>query len=128
MPPLERAARPRDSSAASDRAASIGWHLFPDYDLDVDANDRAPRVKDYPISVSVGSGEWYQPGKITSARAWASYDDGATWVDVPVQAQDGKQVLKVDTLGTSFVSLKVQLTDANGVGVTQTLSRFYGIR
>ena len=25
------------------------------------------------------------------------------------------------------VTLKVELTDANGVGVTQTLNRFYGI-
>jgi hypothetical protein len=105
--------------------------LFPDYDLDVDANDRAPRVKDYPISIGVESGEWYKPGKIAAAHAWASYDDGVTWVDVPVAAKDGKQVISVDNTAVGaggFVTLKVELTDANGVGVTQTLKRFYGLR
>lgn len=103
--------------------------LFPDYDLDVDLNDRAPRVKDYPISVTVSAGEWYQPGRITSARTWASYDDGATWVDAPVKNNGHKVIASVDnTLATGFVTLKVELTDANGKSVTQRLNRFYGIR
>jgi hypothetical protein len=29
---------------------------------------------------------------------------------------------------TTFVTLKVELTDSNGKSVTQTLTRFYGIR
>lgn len=33
-----------------------------------------------------------------------------------------------NTLATDFVTLKVELTDANGKSVTQTLNRFYGIR
>jgi len=103
--------------------------LFPDYDLEVDAGDRAPRVKDYPVSVTVSSGEWYKPGSLTTARAWVSYDDGATWVDVPVKNYGTKVVASVDnTAATDFVTLKVELTDANGVGVTQTLNRLYGIR
>ncbi len=75
------------------------------------------------------AGEWSQPGALTAARAWASYDDGATWVDVPVTNDGKKVVASVDnTAATDFVTLKVELTDANGVGVTQTLNRFYGIR
>ncbi|WP_132194728.1 MULTISPECIES: hypothetical protein [Kribbella] len=74
-------------------------------------------------------GEWYQPGKITSARAWASYDDGGTWLDVPVKNTGTKVTASVDnTLATDFVTLKVELTDANGKSGTQTLKRFYGIR
>ncbi|WP_344215941.1 S8 family serine peptidase [Kribbella sancticallisti] len=116
----------RGSAADSGKPLPL---LFPDYDLAVDANDRAPKVKDYPISITVGAGEWYQPGQITSARVQASYDDGANWVDVPVTNSGGKVVASVDnTLATDFVTLKVEVADANGKAVTQTLKRFYGIR
>jgi subtilisin family serine protease len=115
----------RSSSADAGKPLPL---LFPDYDLDVDANDRAPKVADYPITVTVGAGEWYRPGKLTSARVWASYDDGATWVDAPVKNTGSKVVASVDnTAATDFVTLKVELTDANGKSVTQTLRRFYGI-
>lgn len=116
----------RGSSADTGKALPL---LFPDYDLNVDANDRAPKVKDYPIAITVGAGEWYQPGTLTSARVSASYDDGGTWVDVPVTNTGTKVTASVDnTLATDFVTLKVELTDANGKSVTQTLNRFYGIR
>ena len=86
-------------------------------------------MKDYPIAITVGAGEWYQPGTLTSARVSASYDDGGTWVDVPVTNTGTKVAASVDnTLATDFVTLKVELTDANGKSVTQTLKRFYGIR
>ncbi len=116
----------RGSSADSGKPLPL---LFPDYDLAVDSNDKAPKVKDYPISITVGAGEWYQPGKITSAKVQASYDDGTSWVDVPAKNSGGKVVASVDnTLATDFVTLKVEIADANGKAVTQTLKRFYGIR
>jgi hypothetical protein len=58
--------------------------LFPDYDLAVDLNDRAPRVPVFPINITAESGQWYKPGGFTSARVWASYDDGANWTQAPV--------------------------------------------
>ena len=88
-------------------------------------------MKDYPISIGVESVEWYMPGKIADAHAWASYDEGVTWVDVPVTAKGGKQVVSVDNTAVGaggLVTLKVELTDANGVGVAQTLKRLYGLR
>jgi hypothetical protein len=55
-----------------------------------------------------------------------------TWVDVPVTAKGGMQVVSVDNTaagaGGGFVTLKVELGDANSVGVTQTLKRLYGLR
>ena len=103
--------------------------LYPDYDLAVDLNDRAPRVPIFPITITTESGQWYKPGRLTSARAWTSYDDGTTWTAVPVLNLGTKAVALVNNAkATDYVSLKVELTDANHKSVTQTLSRFYGIR
>ncbi|WP_020391311.1 hypothetical protein [Kribbella catacumbae] len=126
--PTDAETRWRWQSSSADAGKPLPL-LFPDYDLSVDANDRAPRVANYPITVTVAAGEWYRPGKLTSARVQASYDDGATWVDVPVKNDGRKVVAAVDnTAAGDFVSLKLELTDANGKSVTQTLRRFYGIR
>jgi hypothetical protein len=46
--------------------------LFPDYDLAVDLNDRAPRIPVFPVSITAESGQWYKPGRFTSARVWTS--------------------------------------------------------
>ncbi|TCO32788.1 subtilase family protein [Kribbella steppae] len=103
--------------------------LFPDYDLPVDLNDRAPRVRAFPITITAESGHWYQAGRFTKARVWTSYDDGATWTQVPVLNLGTKVVALADnTKATDFVTLKVELTDSNHKSVTQTLNRFYKIR
>ncbi|MEV5967899.1 S8 family serine peptidase [Kribbella sp. NPDC051952] len=103
--------------------------LFPDYDLAVDLNDRAPRVPLFPISITAQSGQWYKPGAFTSARVSASYDDGTTWTSVPTVNLGTKAVALVNNLrATSFVTLKVELTDSHGKSVTQTLTHFYGVR
>jgi len=126
--PTDAETRWRWKSSAADNGKPLPL-LFPDYDLVVDANDRAPKVKYYPISVTVGSGEWYRPGRITSAHVRASYDDGDSWVDVPVANFGTRVIAAVDnTRATDFVTLQVELTDAGGKSVTQTLRRFYGIR
>ncbi|GAB2609216.1 S8 family peptidase [Kribbella endophytica] len=126
--PTDTETRWRFRSSAADSGKPLPL-LWPDYDLNVDANDRAPKVAAYPISITVGAGEWYQPGRITSAKVWASYDDGVTWVEVPVKNNGKKVTATVDnTLATGFVSLKTEVTDAGGKSVTQVLKRFYGIR
>jgi hypothetical protein len=103
--------------------------LFPDYDLAVDLNDRAPRIPVFPVSITAESGQWYEPGRFTSARVWTSYDDGTTWSQTPVVNLGTKAVALVNnSKATTFVTLKVELTDSNGKSVTQTLTRFYGIR
>jgi hypothetical protein len=60
---------------------------------------------------------------------WTSYDDGTTWNQTPVVNLGTKAVALVNnSKATTFVTLKVELTDSNGKSVTQTLTRFYGIR
>ena len=91
----------------------------------VDLNDRAPRVPAFPISITAESGQWYRPGRFTSARVWASYDDGANWSQAPVINLGTKAVAMLDnSKASTFVTLKVELTDSNGKSVTQTLTRF----
>ena len=64
-----------------------------------------------------------------TARVWTSYDDGTTWNQTPVVNLGTKAVALVNnSKATTFVTLKVELTDSNGKSVTQTLTRFYGIR
>lgn len=126
--PTDAETRWRWKSSAADSGKALPL-LWPDYDLNVDANGRAPKVANYPVSITVGAGEWYQPGRITGAKVWASYDDGATWVEVPVKNNGKKVTATVDnTPATGFVTLKTEVTDAGGKSVTQVLKRFYGIR
>jgi hypothetical protein len=103
--------------------------LFPDYDLAVDLNDRAARVPVFPITITAESGNWYKPGRITTARVWTSYDDGSTWTQIPVVNLGTKVIALADnTKAADFVTLKTELTDSNGKSITQTLTRFYKIR
>ncbi|WP_433159530.1 S8 family serine peptidase [Kribbella sp. CA-247076] len=103
--------------------------LFPDYDLPVDLNDRAPRVKLFPITISAETGHWYKAGRFTKARVWTSPDDGATWTQIPAINLGTKVIALADnTKAAEFVTLKVELTDSNNKSVTQTLTRFYGLR
>ncbi|MGW1345170.1 S8 family peptidase [Kribbella sp. NPDC002412] len=126
--PTTAETRWRFKSSAADAGKSLPL-LFPDYDLPVDLNDRAPRLKVFPITISAESGHWYQPGRFTKAQAWTSTDDGATWTQIPVVNLGSKAVALADnTKATDFVTLKVALTDANGISVTQTLTRFYRVR
>ena len=116
------------NSSAADAGKPLPL-LFPDYDLPVDLNDRAPRVRAFPITITAESGHWYKAGRFTKARVWTSYDDGATWTQVPVLNLGTKVVALADnTKATDFVTLKVELTDSNHKSVTQTLNRFYRIR
>lgn len=116
------------TSSAADAGKPLPL-FFPDYDLAVDLNDRAPRIPVFPITITAESGQWYTPGRFTSARAWVSYDDGTTWTEAPVLNLGTRAVAFVNNLqATSFVTLKTELTDSHGKSVTQTLAHFYGVR
>lgn len=116
------------NSSAADAGKPLPL-LFPDYDLPVDLNDRAPRVRAFPITITAETGHWYKAGRFTKARVWTSYDDGSTWTQIPVVNLGTKVIALADnTKATDFVTLKTELTDSSGKSVTQTLNRFYGIR
>jgi hypothetical protein len=85
-------------------------------------------VPAFPVTISAESGQWYTAGRFTTARVSASYDDGATWTNVPVINLGTKAIALVDNRNaTSFVTLKVELTDTEGKSVTQTITHFYAV-
>ncbi|GIG70955.1 S8 family peptidase [Phytomonospora endophytica] len=102
--------------------------LVPGYDLDVDLFNKAPAVAGYRVGFGAEGQPGYEPGAL-SARAWASFDEGVTWVEVPVAADGGGFSATVDNTAAAsgYVSLKVALTAADGTSVEQTIVRAYGV-
>ncbi|MGI5486990.1 S8 family serine peptidase [Microtetraspora malaysiensis] len=107
--------------------------LSVDYDLDVDlANSVAVNP-----ALHVGLGLRYPKGmagpRITEAKLWTSYDDGATWR--PVKVASGGDAGFTATIKNpksaragGFVSLRVQAGDADGNTVLQTVTRACQLR
>ncbi|RIQ20721.1 S8 family serine peptidase [Jiangella rhizosphaerae] len=118
----------RFTSSAQDDGGALPL-LFPSYDVDVDAQNRAAAVESYRVEVGVEATPSYSPGGLTAATAWVSYDDGQTWTEVPATLDGDTVVATVDNRSAAggHVSFKVELTDANGVGVTQWTQRLYGV-
>ena len=104
--------------------------LLPDYDVDVDAYNLTPAVAGFPVRVTFAGQADYDPGAVGAVRAWASYDDGATWVAAPVSPSGDAWVARVDNRPASggYVTLKVAGTDSLGNGVEQVVERAYGVR
>ncbi|SEN77625.1 S8 family serine peptidase [Nonomuraea pusilla] len=107
--------------------------LSVDYDLDVDQANSAP----VGSALRVGLGLRYPKGmagpRVTEAKLWASYDDGATWQPVPLTAAGdaaftGAVENPASARAGGFVSLRVQATDAGGNTVLQTVTRAYQLR
>ncbi|MFE5793089.1 S8 family serine peptidase [Streptomyces sp. NPDC056503] len=72
----------------------------------------------------------YTPAALVSASLAYSYDGGATWTEAPVARHDGTWTATVDHGGASGeqVTLRAELTDANGNSVRQTVTRAYDVR
>lgn len=107
--------------------------LSVDYDLDVDQANSAP----VSSALHVGLGLRYPKGmagpRITEAKLWASYDDGATWQQVAVTAAGdaaftGTIKNPAAAKAGGFVSLRAQAVDADGNAVVQTVTRAYQLR
>jgi subtilisin family serine protease len=104
-----------------------------DYDLDV-ALDNSVQAGQ---AATLGVGFRYPTGlaapKLRNVSLSASYDDGATWTEVPVTATGAtavKGVLRSPALRSTngFVTLRVQATDVDGTAVEQTVTRAYRLR
>ena len=102
--------------------------LLPQYDYDVDLFNHAAADSGYRVGFSAIGQPGYQPGALT-ATAWASYDEGATWVEVPVTTDGDGFAATVDNTAAAggYVSLKVALTAADGSSVEQTIIRVYAV-
>lgn len=72
----------------------------------------------------------YDAGALTAAKVWTSTDGGTTWTEGSAHLTKQGADLVVDHSGDTGkqVSLRVELTDAHGAKVTQTIDHAYDIR
>lgn len=105
--------------------------LLVDYDLGkLDLLNRT-RGDEHEIEFRVHRQQGAQPAKITSAKLWASFDDGATWRLVPVESEAGgrfkAEIRHPASPAQQYVSLRIQASDAGGSSIGQTIIRAYGV-
>ncbi|MBD0709511.1 MULTISPECIES: S8 family peptidase [unclassified Streptomyces] len=104
--------------------------LFPRYDLPVDGLKTLAAADGQHIGLTVTGHAGYTPAALTSATLSYSYDGGETWTEAPVSRQGGIWTATVNHAGAAGkpVTLKTELTDAQGNSVTQTVVRAYDVR
>lgn len=104
--------------------------LFPRYSLPEDGLKTLPAADGQKIGLSVTGHAGYTPAALASVRLSYSYDDGATWTEAAVGHRGEAWTASVDHAGAAGrqVTLKAELTDANGNSVTQTVTRAYAVR
>ncbi|MET8326486.1 S8 family serine peptidase [Streptomyces sp. NPDC005181] len=104
--------------------------LFPGYDLATDGMKTLAAQDGQTIGLSVTGHAGYAPGKLTAAKVSYSYDSGTTWTQATTEQRDGRWTATVnhaDAAGKP-VTLKTELTDANGNSVVQTIVDAYAVR
>ncbi|MFD9573945.1 S8 family serine peptidase [Streptomyces sp. NPDC059982] len=103
--------------------------LFPRYEAPLDGLKTVAAADGQRIGLSATGHAGYAPGALTAAKLSYSYD-GEHWTQAAVNRAGGRWTAVVNHAGASGkpVSLKVELTDANGATVTQTVERAYEIR
>ncbi|MFF8839109.1 S8 family serine peptidase [Streptomyces sp. NPDC015130] len=104
--------------------------LFPRYDLPEDGLKTLAATDGQQIGLTATGHAGYTPAALTSARLSYSYDEGTTWTEARVSQQGGQWTATVNHTGASGepVTLRTELTDANGNSVTQTVVRAYDVR
>ncbi|GLW91334.1 S8 family peptidase [Actinokineospora globicatena] len=90
--------------------------------LGLDPRNHAP-TRTTKVGVTVGRQPQLPQVPLSQLTLSASFNDGVTWVDVPVV--DGMATV-VQPAGTAFVSLRAKAIDREGTGVEQTVIRAYG--
>ncbi|MFC8228553.1 S8 family serine peptidase [Streptomyces sp. NPDC057287] len=104
--------------------------LFPGYDLPSDGMKTLTAKNGQKIGLSVSGHAGYTPGRLTAAKVSYSYDEGETWTAAATAQQGGRWTATVnhaDAAGKP-VTLRTELTDANGNSVVQTVTAAYAVR
>ncbi|MFD5475601.1 hypothetical protein [Streptomyces sp. NPDC127105] len=104
--------------------------LFSGYDVDTDGLKTVPAKDGQTIGLSVTGHAGYTPGKLVAAKVSYSYDGGETWTEGTTSQRDGRWTATVNHAGAAGkpVTLKTELTDANGNSVVQTVTDAYAVR
>ncbi|MET7367458.1 S8 family serine peptidase [Streptomyces sp. NPDC005566] len=104
--------------------------LFPGYDLATDGLKTLAAQDGQKIELSVTGHAGYTPGELTAAKVSYSYDNGETWTAATTAEKRGRWTATVNHAGAAGkpVTLRTELTDANGNSVVQTVTDAYAVR
>ncbi|MFD4690434.1 S8 family serine peptidase [Streptomyces sp. NPDC058463] len=104
--------------------------LFPGYDLATDGLKTLAAQDGQKIGLSVTGHAGYTPGRLTAAKVSYSYDNGETWTAATTAEKRGTWTATVNHAGAAGkpVTLRTELTDANGNSVIQTVTDAYAVR
>lgn len=99
-----------------------------DYGTDVDLAGRAKRRSDFSIRPSVLGSDSTQDA-VSSVRLDISYDDGASWHRQDVKEKRGTWQASLHAPSRAdYVSIRVTAQQRNGGGITQTVTRAFGLK
>ncbi|MFI6757528.1 S8 family serine peptidase [Micromonospora sp. NPDC050417] len=99
-----------------------------DYGTDLDAEGRAKHRTDFSVTPVV-LGSTSAQDAVSSLRLDVSYDDGATWQRQDLKDKKGTWQASLSAPHRAdYVSIRVTATQRNGGGVTQTVTRAFGLR
>lgn len=97
-----------------------------DYEVDTDTAGRAARGSRLTVTPSHLPGIEARVGRPTVE---VSYDDGATWRRLDLTRDGGSWAARLAApRGAAFATLRTQVEDSDGNGVSQTLTRAFGLR
>ncbi|MFF5500063.1 S8 family serine peptidase [Streptomyces aquilus] len=113
------------SGTADDQALPL---VQLDYGTDVDLTGRAKRTSVFSVKPVVVGGSAAQDA-VSTVRLEVSYDDGATWrqQDLKRSAHTWQTLLHAPSRA-GYVSFRVTAKQRDGGGVTQTVTRAFGLR
>jgi hypothetical protein len=100
--------------------------LTVDFERPVDALEPTPAGTARTLPFEVAQLGRTTPPDIATLTIAASYDDGATWVDAPVQRGEAGWSARLEPPpATEYVSLQASVADLDGNAVEQSAIRAY---
>jgi subtilisin family serine protease len=98
-----------------------------DYAADLDPAGRAGHTSPFSITPTVLGGDSPRDA-VSSLELEVSYDDGATWRHQVLREKSGTWQTSLKAPRTGYVSIRVVAEQYNGGGITQTVTRAFGLR
>ncbi|WP_405590508.1 S8 family serine peptidase [Streptomyces sp. NBC_01190] len=113
--------------AADVQAAAIPLVQL-DYGIDLDLAGRAKRTAEFSVTPVVLGSASAQDAP-SSVGLQVSYDDGASWHRADLKRKNGTWTTSLGAPShAGYVSIRVTAEQRNGGGVTQTITRAFGLR
>ncbi|MFC6880520.1 S8 family serine peptidase [Actinomadura yumaensis] len=116
------------TTGAADATARLPLQVVNFMPAGLDDHNRAPKGRATVVPVWVERNAGAPASAPKSLTVEASFDDGATWRNVPVAGTPAAGAVTIrPPSGAANVSLRATATDRSGNAVTQTVIRAYGL-